>query len=65
MHNVAMILLIVCLTLSILCLLFGKIYVVNNYEIKLDCPAKLKQPLASPAPESLASEEPGYRETTN
>jgi len=38
MPSVAAILLIVCLTLSILCLLFGKVYVVNNYEIKVDCP---------------------------
>lgn len=40
MYNIATVLLIVCLTLSILCLLFGRIYVINNYEIKVDCPRK-------------------------
>lgn len=52
MYNIATIFLIVCLTLSILCLLFGKVYVINNYEIKVDCPCKDAHALPKPQSES-------------
>ena len=52
MYNIATVLLMVCLALSILCLLFGKVYVVNNYEIKVDCPHKDAQSLPKPHSES-------------